>query len=87
MFNWLRKLFGLNVCKKSYDLPPMSVLERRVYVHLRHNRPSKSSDLHKITKGHQLGSVIAQLRKKGFVIDMQNHKTNSTYLLRNRKCK
>ena len=87
MFNWLNKLLGLRKrpCKK-YDLPSMSALERRVYVYLRHNRPSKTTDLQKILGGHNLSSVITQLRKKGFVIHVEKHKTNTTYLLRNRKC-
>ena len=86
MFNWLRNLFKPSLCKKSYNLPPMSPLERRVYVYLRNNRPADSTKLHEIVGTHNLGSVIHQLRKKGFVIEVSNHHTKTTYLLRNRKC-
>ena len=87
MFNWLNNLLGLRKrpCK-SYALPHMSKLERRVYTFLRTHRPAKTEELHKALGSHNLGSVINQLRLKGFVIEVEKHKKNTTYLLRNRKC-
>ena len=87
MFNWLKNLFKPKCCAKNYSLPAMSDLERNVYVYMRHNKPAKSCDLAKITKGHNLGSVIRQLRRKGFPIDTAKHGVHTTYTLRNRKCR
>ena len=88
MFKWLNKLLGLRKrqCKKYPPLPAMSILERRVYTYLRTHRPANTIDLHKALGHHNLGSVIKQLRLKGFVIEVSKHKKNTTYLLRNRKC-
>ena len=87
MFELLKNLFEPKKSKQNnYVYPKLSKLEKTVQVHLRQNRPARSSDLKKLVNGSSLGSVINSLRKKGYVIETFRRSKNTTYLIRNKKC-
>lgn len=92
MLNWLKSLFKKHKSehKGRKAVPPselpLTEIEEKVRSHLRAHRPCSAQELKKICGTYNVGSVIRQLRRKGYVIETQQHSHKTTYLIRNRKC-
>jgi len=86
MFKFLKNLFKPKKPVK-HEQPRLTRIETKVVAYLRKHRPSTTAELHAIIEGRNLNGIIKSLRNKGFVIEMEFHAQNTTYLIRNRKCR